>query len=122
MVWVLSRGGDRNNWNNDFTNFFRGGWIIHYRNTHGFILFKNTIIQYRNTYCLLRVPAPGANPLGLGTQKTRAQISPGRSSSLKFPAKADLISRSGQLEVPHIGYVYSEISVIYASPGSDLSE
>ena len=57
-----------------------------------------------------------------GHKKTRAPLSPGRSSFLKFPAKADLIPRSGQLEVPHIGYVYSEIPVIYASPSPNLPE
>lgn len=56
------------------------------------------------------------------TQKTRAPLSPGRSSFLKFPAKANLIPRSGQLEVPHIGYIYSEIPVIYASPSPNLPE
>lgn len=59
---------------------------------------------------------------GLWTQKTRTSLSPGRSSFLKFPAKADLIPRSGQLEVPHIGYIYSEIPVIYASPSPNLPE
>ena len=73
-------------------------------------------------HCLLLVPATGANIPGLGTQKTRAPLSPGRSSFLKFPAKADLIPRSGQLEVPHIGYIYSEIPVIYASPNPNLPE
>lgn len=57
-----------------------------------------------------------------GHKKTRAPLSPGRSSFLKFPAKADLIPRSGQLEVPHIGYIYSEIPVIYASPSPNLPE
>ena len=65
---------------------------------------------------------PGFPKPGLGTQKTRASLSPGRSSFLKFPAKADLIPRSGQLEVPHIGYIYSEIPVIYASPSPNLPE
>lgn len=60
--------------------------------------------------------------LGGGTQKTRAPLSPGRSSFLKFPAKTNLIPRSGQLEVPHIGYIYSEIPVIYASPSPNLPE
>lgn len=54
-------------------------------------------------HCLLLAPAAGANILGLGAQKTRAPLSPGLSNSLKFPAKADLIPRSGQLEVPNIG-------------------
>ena len=62
------------------------------------------------------------SPAWGGTQKTRAPLSPGRSSFLKFPAKADLIPRSGQLEVPHIGYIYSEIPVIYASPSPNLPE
>lgn len=94
-------------WNNSFTNFFRGSSSL------------RTHIPY---HCLLLVPATGANIPGLWTQKTRAPLSPGRSSFLKFPAKANLIPRSGQLEVSHIGYVYSEIPVIYASPSSDLSE
>ena len=75
------------------------------------------------SHCLLLVTATGANTLDLETQKkTRAPLSPGRSSFLKFPAKADLIPRSGQLEVPHIGYIYSEIPVIYASPSPNLPE
>ena len=99
-------------WNNGFINFFRG-----------LILSENTNIGTHVPYhCLLLVPATGANILGLGTQKTRAPLSPGRSSFLKFPAKADLIPRSGQLEVPYIGYVYSEIPVIYASPSPNLPE
>ena len=57
-----------------------------------------------------------------GHKKPRTSLSPGRSSFLKFPAKADLIPRSGQLEVPHIGYIYSEIPVIYASPSPNLPE
>ena len=73
-------------------------------------------------HCLLLVPATGANIPGLWTQKTRAPLSPGWSSFLKFPAKANLIPRSGQLEVPHIGYIYSEIPVIYASPSPNLTE
>lgn len=73
-------------------------------------------------HCLLLVTATGANTLGLGTQKTRAPLSPGWSSFLKFPAKADLIPRSGQLQVPHIGYIYSEIPIIYASPSPNLPE
>lgn len=99
-------------WNNSFINFFRG-----------LILSENTNIGTHVPYhCLLLVPATGANILGLGTQKTRAPLSPGRSSFLKFPAKANLIPRSGQLEVPHIGYIYSEIPVIYASPSPNLPE
>ena len=74
--------------NNKTINFFRGSSSL------------RTHIPY---HCLLLVPATGANILGLGTQKTRAPLSPGRSSFLKFPAKAELIPRSGQLEVPHIG-------------------
>ena len=67
-------------------------------------------------------PCHGGQYPGLWTQKTRTSLSPGRSSFLKFPAKADLIPRSGQLEVPHIGYIYSEIPVIYASPSPNLPE
>lgn len=93
--------------NNGLTNFFRGSSSL------------RTHIPY---HCLLLVPATGANILGLGTQKTRAPLSPGRSSFLKFPAKANLIPRSGQLQVPHIGYIYSEIPVIYASPSPNLTE
>lgn len=63
-----------------------------------FPIFYKGLAQYRNTFA-----ATGANILGLGTQKTRAPLSPGLSNSLKFPAKADLIPRSGQLEVPNIG-------------------
>lgn len=85
----LSRFLPKTQWNNSFTNFFRGSSSL------------RTHIPY---HCLLLVPATGANILGLGgTQKTRAPLSPGRSSFLKFPAKANLIPRSGQLEVPHIG-------------------
>ena len=112
MISPTFLGGGPEQWNNDFTNFFRG-----------LILFKNTNIGTHVPYhCLLLVPATGANILGLGTQKTRAPLSPGRSSFLKFPAKADLTPRSGQLEVPYIGYVYSEISVIHASPSPNLPE
>lgn len=95
--------------NNGLTNFFRGSSSL------------RTHIPY---HCLLLVPATGANIPGLGggTQKTRVPLSPGRSSFLKFPAKADLIPRSGQLQVPHIGYIYSEIPVIYASPSPNLTE
>ena len=83
----------------------------------------------RNNDCLLlflivycwSLPRGPISP-AWGTQKTRAPLSPGRSSFLKFPAKADLIPRSGQLEVPHIGYIYSEIPVIYASPSPNLPE
>lgn len=64
----------------------------------------------------------GQYPRLVDTKKTRASLSPGRSSFLKFPDKADLIPRSGQLEVPHIGYIYSEIPVIYASPSPNLPE
>ena len=67
-------------------------------------------------------PCHGGQYPRLGDTKTRAPLSPGRSSFLKFPAKADLIPRSGQLEVPHIGYIYSEIPVIYASPSPNLPE
>ena len=94
-------------WNNGLTNFFRGSSSL------------RTHILY---HCLLLVPATGANIPGLGDTKTRAPLSPGRSSFLKFPAKADLIPRSGQLQVPHIGYIYSEIPVIYASPSPNLPE
>lgn len=59
---------------------------------------RGDLTQYRDTFA-----ATGANILGSGTQKTRAPLSPGQSSSLKFPAKADLTPRSGQLEVPNIG-------------------
>lgn len=65
---------------------FLGGICSHFEQNSGFALFRNTIIQYRNTFA-----ATGANILGLGTQKTRAPLSPGLSNSLKFPAKADLI-------------------------------
>ena len=57
-----------------------------------------------------------------GHKKPGLPLSPGRSSFLKFPAKANLIPRSGQLQVPHIGYIYSEIPVIYASPSPNLTE
>ena len=67
-------------------------------------------------------PCHGGQYPRLGDTKNRAPLSPGRNSFLKFPAKANLIPRSGQLEVSHIGYIYSEIPVIYASPGPNLPE
>jgi hypothetical protein len=65
---------------------FLGGICSHFEQYSGFIQYRNTIIQYRNTFA-----ATGANLLGLRTQKTRAPLSPGWSNPLKFPAKADLI-------------------------------
>ena len=67
-------------------------------------------------------PCHGGQYPRLGGHKKPGPLSPGRSSFLKFPAKANLIPRSGQLEVPHIGYIYSEIPVIYASPSPNLPE
>ena len=68
-------------------------------------------------------PCHGGQYPRLGnTKNPGSPQSPGRSSFLKFPAKADLIPRSGQLEVPHIGYIYSEIPVIYASSSPNLPE
>ena len=67
-------------------------------------------------------PCHGGQYPRLGDTKNPGSPKPGTGSFLKFPAKANLIPRSGQLEVPHIGYIYSEIPVIYASPSPNLPE
>lgn len=88
MVWAFSTG-NVNNVKNFFVNFCNAVFAYILNNapkTANFPTFLGGLTQYRDTFA-----ATGANILGLGAQKTRAPLSPGQSSSLKFPAKADLI-------------------------------